>query len=353
LKPEAVGVSTPLLTIGAFARAVGLTPSALRHYDECGLLRPAEVDDATGYRYYTPELVRRAEMIAQLRAAGVPIETMRVVLDGSPAEAERVLREHVEAQAAKTARAETAVAQMLASVESEPKPAGAARLSVVGSELAAAIRQVRPAADHDVASPLGSVLIDACGDTLDVVATNRFWMAVRSLPVGGPAADVRLILGVPDALELADGLAAAEEVALTVGDGRVEVEGLEFADRDVAYPAHRVVVDGLEPKRTVAVLSKAELVAAIEAIGRSEVVLEVADAGPTIGAGDDPPRGVAGAVRGAAIAVRMGSALLLRALTTTLGDEVRLEISASDRPVLVRSPYQSGFVALVMPAGPA
>lgn len=39
--------STPLLTIGAFARAVGLTPTALRHYDECGLLRPAQVDDAT------------------------------------------------------------------------------------------------------------------------------------------------------------------------------------------------------------------------------------------------------------------------------------------------------------------
>ena len=43
--------SSPLLTIGAFARAVGLTASALRHYDECGLLPPAEVDDATGYRY--------------------------------------------------------------------------------------------------------------------------------------------------------------------------------------------------------------------------------------------------------------------------------------------------------------
>ncbi|HEY9354348.1 MAG TPA: MerR family DNA-binding transcriptional regulator, partial [Nocardioides sp.] len=44
----------PLLTIGAFARAVGLTASALRHYDECGLLVPAEVDSGTGYRYYTP-----------------------------------------------------------------------------------------------------------------------------------------------------------------------------------------------------------------------------------------------------------------------------------------------------------
>ena len=49
-----------LLTIGAFAQAVGLSPSALRFYDECGLLVPAEVDPVTGYRYYTPELARRA-----------------------------------------------------------------------------------------------------------------------------------------------------------------------------------------------------------------------------------------------------------------------------------------------------
>ena len=55
----------PLLTIGAFARAVGLAPSALRYYDECGLLRPADVDEATGYRYYTPDLARRAHAVAQ------------------------------------------------------------------------------------------------------------------------------------------------------------------------------------------------------------------------------------------------------------------------------------------------
>jgi DNA-binding transcriptional MerR regulator len=33
-----------LLSIGAFARLSGLTIKALRHYDEIGLLTPAEVD---------------------------------------------------------------------------------------------------------------------------------------------------------------------------------------------------------------------------------------------------------------------------------------------------------------------
>ncbi|MFG2826586.1 MerR family DNA-binding transcriptional regulator [Streptomyces sp. NPDC048434] len=39
-----------LLTIGTFARRVGLAPSALRFYDDCGVLRPARVDAVTGYR---------------------------------------------------------------------------------------------------------------------------------------------------------------------------------------------------------------------------------------------------------------------------------------------------------------
>ncbi|WP_435848027.1 MerR family DNA-binding transcriptional regulator [Streptomyces decoyicus] len=42
-----------LLTIGAFARRVGLAPSALRFYDDCGVLRPARVDAVTGYRAAT------------------------------------------------------------------------------------------------------------------------------------------------------------------------------------------------------------------------------------------------------------------------------------------------------------
>lgn len=39
-----------LLTIGAFAKASGLSPKALRLYDELGLLRPARVDPETAVR---------------------------------------------------------------------------------------------------------------------------------------------------------------------------------------------------------------------------------------------------------------------------------------------------------------
>jgi len=52
-----------LLPIGRFARLTGLTVKALRHYDEVGLLEPASVDPATGYRYYAARQCVRAEAI--------------------------------------------------------------------------------------------------------------------------------------------------------------------------------------------------------------------------------------------------------------------------------------------------
>lgn len=41
-----------MFSIGEFARLGGVSVRTLRHYDEIGLLRPAQVDPVTGYRGY-------------------------------------------------------------------------------------------------------------------------------------------------------------------------------------------------------------------------------------------------------------------------------------------------------------
>ena len=51
------------LATGEFARRTGLSLKALRIYDENGLLRPAEVDPATGRRGYGAEQVPTARLI--------------------------------------------------------------------------------------------------------------------------------------------------------------------------------------------------------------------------------------------------------------------------------------------------
>ncbi|TMR96604.1 MerR family transcriptional regulator [Nonomuraea basaltis] len=70
-----------LLTIGAFARAAGLSPKALRLYDELGLLRPTAVDGESGYRFYDPTQLERARLIAWLRRLGMPLARIRRVCD--------------------------------------------------------------------------------------------------------------------------------------------------------------------------------------------------------------------------------------------------------------------------------
>ena len=62
-----------LMSIGRFSRASRLSVKALRLYDAEGLLAPAWVDPASGYRHYRPEQVRRAEAIRVPRTVDMPL----------------------------------------------------------------------------------------------------------------------------------------------------------------------------------------------------------------------------------------------------------------------------------------
>jgi protein phosphatase len=73
-----------LVTIGEFARAARLTPKALRLYDDLGLLRPLRVDETSGYRYYSPDQLERARLIAWLRRLGMPLAMIARTCDASP-----------------------------------------------------------------------------------------------------------------------------------------------------------------------------------------------------------------------------------------------------------------------------
>jgi len=61
------------MPIGAFSERSGLSPKRLRSYAAGGLLVPAAIDSASGYRYYSPGQLFGAELIDTLRAAGMPL----------------------------------------------------------------------------------------------------------------------------------------------------------------------------------------------------------------------------------------------------------------------------------------
>jgi DNA-binding transcriptional MerR regulator len=87
-----------LLTVGLMARLSGLTVKALRHYDRTGLLRPAAVDGATGYRLYRGDQVAEARLVRLLRSLDLPLDQVRVAVaawkDGDDAAVERLVGEH-------------------------------------------------------------------------------------------------------------------------------------------------------------------------------------------------------------------------------------------------------------------
>lgn len=82
-----------LIGIGDLARRAGLTTKALRHYDATGLFRPAYVDSAN-YRWYTPDQVERARLIARLRAVDLPLDVVRECLDADPQTAHKLVQAH-------------------------------------------------------------------------------------------------------------------------------------------------------------------------------------------------------------------------------------------------------------------
>src|SRR5919198_782629 len=83
-----------LMTIGRFARVSGLSIYALRHYDEVGLLVPAETDPDSGYRRYRREQVTTARRIRALRFIDLPIEDIRQIIDSNGDASRDVLTRH-------------------------------------------------------------------------------------------------------------------------------------------------------------------------------------------------------------------------------------------------------------------
>ena len=69
-----------VLAIGEFSRLTHLSVRTLRRYHDAGLLEPATVDDATGYRYYSADQIPTAQVIQRLRELDVPLPDVQRIL---------------------------------------------------------------------------------------------------------------------------------------------------------------------------------------------------------------------------------------------------------------------------------
>ncbi|TDQ55501.1 DNA polymerase III subunit beta family protein [Actinorugispora endophytica] len=345
-----------LLGIGAFARRVGLAPSALRFYDDCGVLRPALVDGATGYRYYDPGQEPRAVLVRRLREAGLPLVDASVVLDGPRDEAREVLEGHARRTMDTATAARSVVEDILRDLPDGAHRAGA---RIGGAELASAVRQVAPAVASAAVRKefpvLGCVLVELDGQEVRLVATDRYRMAVRVLrPAfihGGP-------LRVPvDASEMRE----AASWALRLPEVDVEVEGRSVLVRgggesrtlsavDGEFPLYRTVLDDLPAVRNRVITDRDVLRRILAGVGGDGPVVLSAEGQRVAVSGRGPGEtGLRAICAGPPLRVAFDPGVLLPALDAGVGPDVLLEVASPTLPVVVRSADQGSFTTLVMP----
>ena len=70
-----------MFSIGDFASYGRVSVRMLRHYDAIGLLRPAHVDQATGYRSYAAQQLSRLNRIVALKDLGFSLQQVQSILD--------------------------------------------------------------------------------------------------------------------------------------------------------------------------------------------------------------------------------------------------------------------------------
>jgi DNA-binding transcriptional MerR regulator len=113
-----------MFTIGDFARHGRVSVRMLRHYDATGLLRPAHVDPATGYRYYSAAQLTRLNRVIALKELGFTLQQVQDIVDERVSTEElrgmlRLRRAELEATMAAAAARLVRVEARLQSIESE------------------------------------------------------------------------------------------------------------------------------------------------------------------------------------------------------------------------------------------
>ncbi|MBI4939424.1 MAG: MerR family transcriptional regulator [Actinobacteria bacterium] len=352
------------------ARATGLSVGALRFYDREGLLAPAHVDPRSGYRRYADEQVAAGRLVARLRRVGLPLADVGRVLAHPPDRAVvgAVLGAHLhrlETGLDLARRELSAVLEQLRDDLDDQETAMTSRstsndltLTLPAADLADALRGVRFAAGTDPALPaITGVLLDVAGAALRVGATDRYRLAVTTVPVvrpdgdrAGPADGSALVPAAFADDVVAACAAGATDALVVLGRGvTVGVAGrtLTSAVLGEAYPQWERLV---RPDRTTVVTLDATALrdgahAARTATRRRDdgatfetCAFQVSGDGLVWLAPEDAAHGVA-----------VNREFLLEAVDALDGDQLVLGVDDPHTPLALTSPGRPGALSILMP----
>ncbi|WP_030906487.1 MerR family transcriptional regulator [Streptomyces sp. NRRL F-5126] len=228
-----------MFTIGDFARHGRVSARMLRHYDATGLLRPAHVDPASGYRYYTAAQLARLNRIIALKDLGFTLQQVRDIVDETVSTGElrgmlRLRRAELEAAMAAAEARLVQVEARLRAIESEGHmPTNDVIIKSVPSvrvaELTGTAASYAPEDIGPVIGPLYDELF-RCLDAAGIAATGPGVAYYEDAPEGGGRITVH----------------AAVQVSAPLQDGTPRILDLPSVDR-AATIVHRGSMDAVLP----------------------------------------------------------------------------------------------------------
>lgn len=169
-----------MFKIGEFSRLGQVTVDTLRHYDAVGLLKPAQVDPFTGYRYYTARQLQPLNRILALKELGLSLaEIARIFQDELTDEQMRgILKLHLAAAERDRAAAQSRLDRIKTRLHylnlEDDMTAFEVTLKSGEALTVAAVREVIPTVEQ---------VPGRCSALFNSIAR---WMAANKIPFGPP-----------------------------------------------------------------------------------------------------------------------------------------------------------------------
>lgn len=343
------------MTIGAFGRRCGLSPSALRFYDQCGLLRPVAVDDSTGYRYYSAEQVPQAELVRRLRETEMPMAAVSRFLAADPAERLALLDEHAATLEERAGALRRAVSEVRSGLDGAGRRERPWAYVLPADRLARAFDEVRFAVGGEDRPDLAVAWVETRDDSVRLVTTDSFRLVVRDVLASAvtPGAAIRAALPVAVVDELRSTLAGRHgpvAIRQIAGSGlEADVDGtvvrVGVAESD--FPDYETLLAGL-PGGHRGVVDRRALVAAVASAPGPAATLALGRDGLRV-RGDGRDELVGGSWDGPELSITVNPLFVSEALAALVGPDVIIEASDALRPIVLRSADDGALSVWTMP----
>ena len=141
-----------LMSIGEFSARSRLSVRMLRHYGDHGILEPAEVDPASGYRRYAQAQLPEAAHVRRLRDVGFTVSAIAALLAARGTESYRqalVLHRHTLGDELRAARERLALIDQLLDQEGSTMSTITVTRETIPARTVVALRGVIPAYDQE------------------------------------------------------------------------------------------------------------------------------------------------------------------------------------------------------------